>query len=223
MLLCIVAGAQEPNAPAKTKKVWTNENVGDIKGTINVVGQLNEKKPAGDADQPDTSPTAPNPRLGGAEACESDAWASGISTIVSAQGLPLNSKYWQERLFGGVCQTGVLMTTLSRGMDGDYVLDSGDKLKLKTFLATRSLPQAAEIVASVKENRPFIVVWKKRPLVANKVNYINHVINGVSVYMVEKLTLIDPASGRLVLMDVSKTPASEVDGALQVKVTKRSY
>ena len=213
-------GTQEAkqDKPAKARRVWTNEELEKIKskGGVNVVGE-----PTAGEKQPTDAAERSHPQAGQPEACDSDAWAAAVAAIAGQQGLHQGASFWATRLFGDACVSGVRLETVALRVNGDYVQDDGSKLRLDTELTSGGLPAAAAVVAALDQGRPFLVVWKKRPLLATNVNYIDRVYSdGGRVYTISKLTLVDPLSGRAVLFDAVRNPVSEIDGSLQVKASR---
>ena len=204
--------AQKPKAP----RVWTNEDLESLKGGINVVGQPDESKPspktqAGNA----TDGKAPT------ELCESDGWADAIATVVGIQGVHLDSKFWAARLFSSLCTSGIKGEVVGPRITGDYTLDDGKKIHLKADFVLHNLPTAAAIVAAIDEQRSFIISWKGRPYVTNRVDYVDNVYNGVSMYTIQKLYLTNAMTHKPLLLEATAANLKEIDGSLQITVTTR--
>jgi hypothetical protein len=215
-LLCGMSSPQQEMAKPKAPRLWTNEDLQNLKGGINVVGQPDESKPssqprAGAAPGGETDP----------EVCESDGWANAVAAVVGIQGAQLGSKFWAAKLFSNLCTSGIKLDEVSRGITGDYTLDDGKNVRLKANAILRNLPKGAEMVAAVDEQRPFIVAWKGRPYVINRVNYVDNVYDGISMYTVTKLYLTNAMTGRPVLFEATAANLKEIDGTLQITVSPR--
>ena len=203
---------QKPRAP----RVWTNDDLENIKGGINVVGQPDESTPsaqpkAGNATRAETT----------SELCESDGWADAVAVVVGNQGVQLNRKFWATRLFSNLCSSGIKVEVVSPRITGDYTLDSGKKVHLKANFILHNLPTAAEIVAAIDEQRSFIIAWKGRPYVTERVDYVDHMYNGVSMYTIQKLYLMNAMTRKPVVLEATAANLKEIDGSLQITVTTR--
>ena len=210
------AQAQPETQKPKAPRVWTNEDLQGLKGGINVVGQ------------PDESAPSPKPQTSNAtgdkaptELCESDGWADAVAAVVGIQGVQLDSKFWAARLFSNLCTSGIKSEVISPRITGDYTLDSGKKVHLKADFILHNLPTAAAIVAAIDERRSFIISWKGRPYVTNRVDYVDNVYDGVSMYTIQKLYLTNAMTGKPVLFEATAANLKEIDGSLQITVTPR--
>jgi hypothetical protein len=203
---------QKPKAP----RVWMNEDLQNLKGGINVVGQPDESTP------PDKSNAVKPPDAeSSSELCESDGWADAVAAVVEIQGAQLDRKFWAARLFSNLCSSGIKIEVISPRITGDYTLDSGKKAHLKADFILHNLPTAADIVAAIDERRSFIIAWKGRPYVTNRVDYVDNVYNGVSMYTIQKLHLTNAMTGKPALYEATADNLKEIDGSLQITVTTR--
>ena len=176
--------------------------------------------------QPDEKPPSTKPQAGNAaddkpptELCESDGWADAIAAVVGIQGVQLGSKFWKARLFSNLCSSGIKVEVVSPRITGDYTLDSGNKVHLKAEVILRALPTAAAMVATVDEQRSFIISWKGQPYVTNRVNYVDNVYDGVSMYTIQKLYLTNAMTHKPLLFEPTAANLKEIDGSLQITVT----
>lgn len=195
----------------KAAHVWTNDDIGDLNGSVNVMG-------AKDA----TDKSAPSSDKAGKEAnaCESDAWVATVSVVMKAQQVPLSPRFWSERLFGGACMEKVSVADVAARIAGDYTLDNGRRLRLKTS-PLPGLPPASQIVAAVDKNQPLIVKWQGQPLVLTKVDYIDHQYDYVSTYVISQLMLTNVLTRRLLIYDVKTHSEKEIEGSFQIAVEQR--
>ena len=221
VLLCSYASiavvqAQQQSEKPGPKPVWTNEDLENIRGGINVVGEAKDAKPSS---EPKPGKRAEEEAPG--EVCESDEWSHAVAAVIEAQGTKLDDKFWATRLFNNLCKSGIQLDAVSGRITGDYTLDDGTKIHLKSGVMLRSLPQAAELVASVNEQRPLIVVRKGRPYVLNRVDYVDNVYDGISRYSISKLYLTNALTGRPTLLEATAENVKDVDGTLQIAVSAR--
>jgi hypothetical protein len=209
--------------PAKPKRVWTNEEVENIRGGVSVVG---DSKSSPEAKKANDSSASSQKESGETESgsCLSDAWGAGVAGVMRAQGATMTRKFWVTKLFGGACLTGVKLEAVSTGITGDYALDDGTKLAAKAEVV-KGLPTAATMVASVTKNQPFLVSWKNWVWVVTDVQYIDREYwsNGGSthIYTIARATMTDPLGEKVMIFDASKTPLSEIEGSLVVSVSAR--
>ena len=210
-------GQSDQTAPAPTsatrpatKKVWTNEdlkNLGDagvsVLGAPGNQAQVNSRKP----DQAQDS-----------DACESDAWAAAVTIILKQQGLAMSPQFWADKLFNAPCVTGVRLTKVGTGIEGNYTLENGRKIQVKSE-ALPGVPAGADLVAAMREKHSLLLQYQGQPWVSGNVEYIdNQYADGGKVYTVSRLILVDPLSGKKQVLDFSAQPAPVVQGSLQVKV-----
>lgn len=218
-LCCSAAVAQDVLPPATTTRVepkekslriWTNEDIQSLRGGVNVIGS-NQPAP----DEPKRE-AATEKAL---SSCESDAWVATVSEVLKLQGVPYPKSFWSDRLFGGGCVDHVALSAVAGRIAGEYTLDDGRKLRLKTHPGT-GLPAASQIVASM-DHEPLIVKWKDQPLVITKVDYIDRQYDYVSQYSISSLMLTNVLTGRRLIFDIGAHSASEIEGSFQIVVEKR--
>ncbi|MGZ4820049.1 MAG: hypothetical protein ACXVZM_00480 [Terriglobales bacterium] len=213
--------AQDDTTPRKAHRVWTNEDVENIKGGINVVGESNEKpnkKTPDSADQPGDSESPAS----AAETCQSDEWSAAVEATAQAQGVALDRKFWRTKLFGDLCSSGIQMEAVGRRISGDYTLDDGTRLRLSAIMLSHGFPKSEDMVADTDAGRPYIVSWKKRPLVLTRVDYIVRThSNGMNTYTISKMYMRNALTGRELLFDVTTDRIADIEGTLQLSVSKR--
>ena len=216
LLISFAAFAQTQDVPPATTRVekksrtWTNEDLEKLSGPVNVIGS--------DAPAAETAKGVKKTRA--QEKCASDAWVAAVTVVMKEQGVPYPPRYWSERLFGDACLSDIAVASVASRIDGDYTLDDGKKLHLATTV-TSGLPAAAQIVASVDERRPLIVKWQNQPLIVTKVDYVDRQYNYVSQYSIAGLMLTNALNGRVLVFDLKTNSEKEIEGSLQVTVTKR--
>jgi hypothetical protein len=218
VLLCATAAlAQEvPTATTRVEpkqkalRIWTNEDLQNLNGAVNVIGATGEP----------SSSESSSGKTAAKSNCASDAWASTVGSVLKLQGVTYGAGFWSERLFGGACIDKVTLAAVASRIDGDYTLDDGRRLHLKTSAAA-GLPSAAQIVASMDNGRPLILQWKGKPLVVTKVDYIDRQYDYVSMYTISSLMLTDVLTGRLLIFDMKTNSDKEIEGSFQVSVNQR--
>ena len=185
-LLCGMSSAagtrsQQDTRKPKAPRVWTNEDLENIKGGINVVGQPDESTPSSKTEASNAAGDKPIHRV-----VRERRMGRRGAAVVGIQGAQLDSKFWAARLFSNLCSSGIKVEVVAPRITGDYTLDSGKKVHLKADFILHNLPTAAAIVAAIDERRPFIIAWKGRPYVINRVDYVDNVYDGISMYTISE-------------------------------------
>ncbi len=220
-LFITTALAQDnPSTPKKAQHVWTNEDVQGLKGGVNVVGQENAQPPKSKSNDPFSKRSADASKSETpAEICDSDRWSAAVATIVGAQGVTLDGHFWRTRIFGDLCSSRVTLQAVSQRITGDYTLDDGTRLHLTS--TTSALPKPEEVITATESGTPYILSWKKKPLVLTKVDYVVRVSDEGNTYNISKLYLADAITGHPFLFDATTDKVTDIDGVLDIKVSKR--
>lgn len=201
--------ASNPPAKPKAKHVWTNDDIGDIPGTISVVGK------SGSADKSATRPPARKRAAG--QKCEPDPWLAGLMIVLRAQGIPPNPPFWEDKIDNGVCKPATGLADLQQA-DGDILFDDGTRFRLSTDVSG-DWPRAAAMVEASNNNRPFLVSHNHQPYVATKVNYIDHhYSDGGHVYVISRITMKHPLTGEVVVFTAGQS--FQMEGTLLATVSK---
>lgn len=213
-LLAQSAPQQPPagSAPTKpkAKKVWTNEDVENIKGGVSVVGDSKTSSAS-------ATETPKHAAAGRQENCASDPWLVAVLLALRTQGVPPNPEYWSDRIFGGLCKD-VTLDQIAKAVEGEHTFENGAKFTVNAQ-PSGDWPDSYAIVDVAAKNRPFLVSYKGEPYLATHVNYIDRVhSNGSHTYNISKITLRAPVSGAVVIFDV-KQPI-KIDGSLVLQVSK---
>ena len=221
LLATVAAGQTSTDSPQqqpkpKSKRVWTNDDIGSVPGTINVVGS--PRKESGKSnDTTSAQPAKP-------KECDSDSWPEAVAAVLGAQGVNFNAKYWNIKFFGGGCYSGMSVSSIAPAITGDYTLDDGQRIRIDAD-ARPGLPNGADAIAAVQSDRPFLVAMNERAYLATDVAYIDHqyMTDGgiVHVYAMTKVTLTDPISGDRKMLDLASGPPKSIQGSISVSVTSR--
>ncbi len=205
------APAPASTSKPPTKKVWTNEDLQKLdNGGVSVLGAPDNQAQAG-ARKPGEAEES--------EPCESDAWAAAVTIILKQQGLPRSRQFWADKLFNAPCVSGVHLSAVGAGIEGNYTLDNGHKVQVKSE-ALPGFPVGADLVAAMREKHSLLLQYQGQPWLSGNVEYVDReYADGGKVYTVSKLFLVDPLSGKRQILDFSAQPAPVVQGSLQVKVT----
>jgi hypothetical protein len=227
---------------AKSKKVYTEEDLRNLRSNISVVGDSTEKKvekaepTEGDEeegpDDDDTgAPKAADKPVAKAKQegpCKSKSWAKIIENVTRQQGLPYDSTYWHQRIFGNTFCMGTVgsIEKISGSVQGEYVLDNGSHATV-VIEQYRPLPSAEDIVPSVRAGKPFVFVWKGQPYLTETVEATETVAKGYNgetrhiSWRIKRFRLFDPDAGTIEFFTSQTDKASEIDGSLFVTVKMR--
>ncbi|HEU5452600.1 MAG TPA: hypothetical protein VFU76_11475 [Terriglobales bacterium] len=196
-----------PAPKKKAKHVWTNDDIRSIRGGISTT--MGGRSTSGG-----TSATGQRPAD---EPCELDPWVAGFMAVLKAQGVPVNQKYWQTKLFGGVCKEADGLGALTAA-DGVNSFDDGTNFTVRTQIS-ETWPQGASMVEAAKKDHPFLVSYNHEPYVAVRVNWIDHrYSDGGHVYVVSKVTMKHPLTGEVIVFDAGDPDAMHIDGTLVATV-----
>lgn len=214
------------NEPAKKPpRVYTNDDLEGISGGISVVGEAAkpEKPVKAKKGGPEAAPAAA-PVKSKAPAtkdqCADWGWGVVVAEALGYKGVPFDAEYWVDKSFGSLrCLATVpSAATMAAGIDGDYTLDDGTKIHIKSSIG---IPGAAGVVEGIDKNRPFIVVWRGIPYLANGVRGVKEIYGDGSVqYIIEEMTLNNPYLDKTVTFSAKKDKETELE-AVDFRVTKR--
>ncbi len=216
----------QQNDSAKKPRVYTNDDVEGLSGGISVVGEAAKpEKPAAkakDKADPFMPPTAPvkSKVPPTKDQCADWGWGVIVSQMLTDKGVPFDAEYWVDKTFGSTrCLAKVpSAATMAAAIDGDYTLDDGSKVRIKTSVG---VPGATGVVEGIDKNRPFIVVWRGIPYLAAGVRGVKEIYGDGSVsYIISQMTLTNPYLEKTVTFVAEKDKESELE-AVDFKVTKR--
>ncbi len=215
----------QQNEPPKKPRVYTNDDLEGLSGGINVVGDAAKpEKPAKTKDKADpfTPPATPAKSKvpPTKDQCADWGWGVVVSEMLTDKGVPFDAEYWVDKTFGSTrCLAKVpSAATMAAALDGDYTLDDGSKIHIKSSVG---VPGAAGVVEGIDKNRPFIVVWRGIPYVATGVRGVKEIYGDGSVsYIISQMTLTNPYLEKTVTFVAEKDKESELE-AVDFKVTKR--
>jgi len=233
-----------PAAPAKpkAKKVYTEEDLGKLRGGISVVGEPAKPKTAPavsledveDAEVPEEGadrPPSAKKRVTPAN-CRSAAWAKIVDTSVIQQGLGMADGFWHQRLFGNsFCMDNVgSLDKIAQSIQGEYTMDTGDRFQVTTQVY-RPWPLAEALVPATKKGDLLIVVMRGQPYLLEGLDTIEEVIKGRDAFgketqshfrwIIKRFRLRDPDSGNIAFFENGKDKDADVQGSFFIVVTRR--
>lgn len=227
--LCLAPAAlsAQQNEPAKKPaRVYTNDDLEGMSGGINVVGEAAKpEKPANpgkDKAEPAaaTAPAAKTKAPPTKDQCADWGWGVVVAETLNYKGVPFDAEYWVDKTFGTTRCLNRLPTaaTIAPSIDGDYTLDDGSKIHIKSSVGA---PGAAGVVEGIDKNRPFVVIWRGIPYLANGVRGVKQIYDDGSVqYIISEITLSNPYLEKTVTFSAEKDKGSELE-AVDFRVTKR--
>ncbi|HXZ80613.1 MAG TPA: hypothetical protein VEG30_11825 [Terriglobales bacterium] len=184
---------------------------------------LAKKKPGSSLQQNpgQTADLSDPPFFAAAQKCENWAWAAGVQTILKAQGVNIRQNYWiQKANAGELCvETPMDLGDIASVIDGDYVLDDGDKVHLDSRVAAGAPTDVGMIVASIKLNRPLLLFWKSHAYLVEGITYDEYLYpNGQRMLEAREIRLVDPYDKKPASFVKGQDDASEISGTLEVIV-----
>ena len=254
VILSLCAGAQEsapkvsPAAPAKpkSKKVYTEEDLGKLRGGVSVVGEPAQPKAEAssvplDEDEAESVPAdkakPPAKKRVTASNCRSASWAKIVALVVQQQGLYMQEGFWHEKLFGNpFCIENVgSIEKITQSIQGDYTMDTGDRLRVAVKVS-RPWPDPEVIVPNHQKGDVLIVVWKGQPYYVESIDTIEYVVKGHDTglpglnekeikqhirWVIKRFRLVDPDMGNTVFFENGKDTAADINGSLYLTVSRR--
>ncbi len=243
--------APKPAAPApakpKAKKVYTEEDLGNLRGSISVVGdsipkpKVEESTPAAsmdDLDEPllpeekSDRPPAADKKPKTPSNCRSAAWAKIVDMVARQQGLTMAEGFWHQKLFGNsFCIDNVgNLDRITQSIEGEYTTAANDRLRV-TVQSHRPWPQAETLVANHKKGNLLIVVFKGQPYLIEELDTVKYVVKGQGTFgeetkthlkwVVKRFRLRDADMGHIAFFESGKDKEADVQGSLYLKVARR--
>ncbi len=215
--------AQQNEPPKKPPRVYTNDDLEGLSGGINVVGEAAKPaKPTKDKEQPAPAASAAVKSKAPAtkDQCADWGWGVVVAETLNYKGVPFDAEYWTDKTFGTTrCLAKVpSAATMAAAIDGDYTLDDGTKIHIKSSVG---VPGAAGVVEGIDSNKPFVVVWRSIPYLASGIRGVKNVYDDGSVqYVIEEMTLSNPYLQKTVVFSAKKDKESELE-AVDFRVTRR--
>ncbi len=162
-----------------------------------------------------------------AQKCENFGWAAGLELMLRMQGVQLDQKYWITKIEGGeLCQEQLRpMDELAQAVDGEYQLDSGPKVRLKTKYTVGPPTVLDDMIVSIREGSPWLFVWKGRAYLVDGLVYDEYIgPNNARIFMVKEIKLLDPLAAkddpqRQVSFVRGRDNLADVDGTMAVRAT----
>ena len=162
-----------------------------------------------------------------AQKCENFGWAAGVELILRLQGVSLDQKYWVTKMDSGeVCQQQLRpMDELAQVIDGEYLLDVGRKVRLKTRYTTGAPTVLDEMIVSIREGSPWLFIWKGHPYLVDGLMYDEFIgPNNARIFMVKEIKLLDVMATpddpqRQVTFVRGRDSLDKVNGTMTVRAT----
>ncbi|HLH07576.1 MAG TPA: hypothetical protein VKW78_10085 [Terriglobales bacterium] len=156
--------------------------------------------------------------------CVNWLWAAEVETILKKQKIDLPQTYWVTQAnLGEVCvDEPIDLASIASLVERDYQLEDGSKFHLKAIRTTGAPSDIGHFIASLQQERPFILVWKGRPLLVTGMTYDQYGYpNGQRMYQVRTIDMVDPAypegdEHRSVTFVNGTDDPNEISGTLEV-------
>lgn len=165
------------------------------------------------------------PEVVAEQPCENWAWAASIETILRKENVPLDQKFWIDKLNGGaVCLPSAgSLEDLSRVIDGDYQLPDGRKFKLAARTIAGAPTSTDSLIVPLAMKRPYILWWKQHAYIVHGALWNEYIYpNGQKQLEMKQISLIDPfESGdkRYVKFLTDRHDSKDIGGIFEVVVT----
>jgi hypothetical protein len=214
--------AQQNDPPKKPPRVYTNDDLDGLSGGISVVGEAAKPvKPSKDKGQPAAAAEVPvKSKAPTSKECADWGWGVVVAEALNYKGVPFDAEYWTDKTFGTTrCLAKVpSAATMAAAIDGDYTLDDGTKIHIKSSVG---VPGAAGVVEGIDKNKPFVVIWRSIPYLASGIRGVKNVYDDGSVqYVIEEMTLSNPYLQKTVVFSAKTDKESELE-AVDFRVSPR--
>lgn len=126
--------------------------------------------------------------------CENWLWATEVETILKAQKIDLPQTYWvQQANLGEVCvDAPVDLEAIASLIERDYQLEDGSKFHLTALRTVGAPTDMGHIISSLRQGRPFILLWKGHPLLVTGMVYGEYGYpNGQRMFEVREIDMLD--------------------------------
>lgn len=135
------------------------------------------------------------PEVIASQKCENWAWAASVEAILKKENLPLDQKFWIDKLNGGsVCQPTVGPPEyLPRIVDGNYTLPDGRKFKLESHYYEGAPTSTDRLLVPLALGRPYILWWKQHAYLVTGALWNEYIYpSGQKQMEMKEITLLDP-------------------------------
>lgn len=220
-----VEAQQQPAPQKKAKRVISNEDLSNLSGAVNVVGEGDSWKsgPAAAGAASAATGTKPVERASD-ENCNTRGLAMGISAALRAEGVMMGKGDILDRLYGGdVCRPDLgNVAVLLRRMEGDFTLDTGRRIHIALEYLSGP-PRAVELIQNNEKNRHYLMFIKGIAYVHTgveytEITYASDYGEAGKDYAMNAITLLDPYRNRTV---VFRGKENEIDGSVLFTVSSR--
>jgi hypothetical protein len=141
------------------------------------------------------------------------------------QGVALPQAKWVNKLGGTETCNAFLKppAAIADVIQGDYKLDNSETAHLQA-IAEDTLVDPGKLIRAIRENRPFIWIWKKHAFMAVSIQYVEEIdSSGTRRYDIQEIDLMDPFAGaeqQPVVFRKGAASLKEVGGIIEVITTR---
>jgi hypothetical protein len=160
------------------------------------------------------------------EPCPTWGWAATMQAMLARQGVHFTQEHWLFKVYGGTrcLEIGDLANVASQ-VTGDYRDETGKQFHVEFKYEDGAPRLMDDILVSLKNERPLVVIWKGHPYLLQGVLYSEGVSNvGARFFTVKELRLLDPyvaeGEGHAVVFHNPEDDANEINGTYQVTATE---
>ena len=164
-----------------------------------------------------------------AQPCQNFAWAAVLEKLLAAQQVPMPQRALVAKSSNGerCLDTPVSLPAISSVVSGDYVLDSGRKIRITVTYLEGTPAYIDPLLAALQSNQPLLLLYNGKPMLLYGVLYDEYVArNGSRIYQPRELHLADPAAPAArqhIVFTVGKDDANQINGLLSVDVKDRVF
>jgi hypothetical protein len=157
--------------------------------------------------------------------CENWAVASTVQSALEMQGVPLPQSELVLKLSGNdTCGPNLKSPAeLVNMIEGDYKLASGRTVHVQAK-ADDTYVDPGRLIASIRENRPFLWIWHNHAYMAVGIIYVDAVhASGLHEYDIQEIELMDPFAGaeqQPRLFQKSRTTLTQVRGIIEITASQ---
>jgi hypothetical protein len=160
------------------------------------------------------------------QSCENWGFGAAVQSVLEMQNVPLRQEQWVAKLSGGeVCEPLLRNPQeLARAVDGDYRLGGVRVVHLEARLEGTSV-DPGQLVRSIRENRPFLLIWKRHTYIVIGLRYVETVADGIHDYNIQEMKLMDPVAGaeqEPIIFRKGTSTLPEVNAILEIIATQIS-
>lgn len=167
------------------------------------------------------------PEVVALQQCENWAWAAAAESILRLQQVRLPQNYWVMKASGGeVCiDRTPTLESIAAVLEGDYVLEDGRKVHLRTRIYHGAPTAVDDIILAVRQQHPWLLYWRGHAYLLSGLVFDEYQAGtGDRMFIAKRLLLQDPyfsSEKRHVIFDREQHEVSELEGMMEIVAENR--